>query len=290
MTWPHDTPPGPDEHTVAVTHRGEPVGEIAVAKAPGDPLRPAEETLLRDLAAQAGLALHNVRLNVELRGRLEEIAAKAASLRESQRRLLTAADEERRRLERTIEEGPERGLRDMAARLEEAERVLGTEPDIATRLLESLQERARSTLEELREFARGIFPPLLADRGLAAALEAQVRKVPIAVEVDAAGVERFSEEAEAGIYFCVVEALAEAVDRGATGAAIRLVAGDGTLGFSVTDDAGAQQPAGGRWTPARRRIADRVEALGGALEVSSVPRGGTTLAGRIPMEEKEPVH
>ena len=284
VTWPHDAPPGPYDRVLPVIHRGERVGEISVAKAPGDPLRPAEEALLRDLSVQGGLALHNVGLTLELRSRLDEIAGKAAALRESQRRLLTAADEERRRLERTIEEGPERSLQRMAATLEQAEASLGPDPAGAGALLETLQEETRSTLEDLREFARGIFPPLLADRGLAAALEAQARKAPVAVEIEAAGVGRFSQEVEAGTYFCVVEALAEASRRGATRATVHLDSGDGTLTFSVADDATEAQPAGARWTPGRRRIADRVEALGGTVEVRPGD-SAVALTGRIPLAQ-----
>ena len=103
-------PPGAEipetwDATIEVRHQGDPIGEIDVAKAPGDPIRPAERALLDDLAAQAGLALHNVRLNDELAARAEELAETAAAVQRSRHRIVSVRDEQRRRLEREISEG-----------------------------------------------------------------------------------------------------------------------------------------------------------------------------------------
>ncbi|HXF71597.1 MAG TPA: hypothetical protein VNO79_03185, partial [Actinomycetota bacterium] len=236
-TWPPEAPEPPGAVLVPVTHRDEPVGEIAVAKVPGDPLTPGERRLLEDLASQAGLALRNAGLAAELEARLEELAAQATDLRRSRERLVTARDEERRRLEREIREGPERQLLEMRATVDRAARLAGAEPGAAGAVLEELAGLATETLDELRDLARGIYPPLLADRGLPAALGAQARKAPLPVQVEAEGIGRYPQEVESAVYFCVLEALQNVAKYAdASRATVRLWATAGELGFEVSDD------------------------------------------------------
>jgi signal transduction histidine kinase len=272
-----------------VAHRGEEVGEIAVAKGPGDPLRPQEEFLLRDLAGQAGLALHNVRLTEELRARVAEIEERAGAIRDSQRRILTAGADERRRLELALEDRADGKLRAIAGGLEQALEGLDHDPGAAAARLEALQVEAQETLEDVRDLARGIFPPLLADRGLAAALDAQLRKIPIPVRLEAKAGGRYPQEVEAAVYFCSLEALRNAASHsGATEAVLRLEEKGGELSFTVSDDGRGFNAE----TAARsglRDVRDRAEALGGTLEVRSAPGEGTTVTGRIPVGTREPV-
>jgi signal transduction histidine kinase len=272
QVWPSDASATEFEHVAPVSHGGEPVGEIAVAKAPGDPVRPAEEALLRDLASQAGLALHNVQLTLELQARLEEISRQAEELRASQQRIVTAADDERRLLERTIEDRVERRLDDMAARLAGARETLGASPEATAGRLDELRAEAQETLEVLRDIARGIYPPLLADRGLAAAVEARAGRAatPVAVEVD--GVGRYPQDVEAGMYFVCVEGIRASAE----GARVRLWPEDGALRFELHGS--APEPEG------LQRIRDRIEALGGEVDAS-----GGTIAGRVPVRALEPV-
>jgi signal transduction histidine kinase len=290
--WPPEAPDLPFDLSLAVAFRGEDVGEIAVAKQRGERLRPDEESLLRDLAGQAGLALHNVRLTEELRARVAMIQAQAEAIRDSQRRIVTAAADERRRLERTLEERAEGRLEAFARGLEDALAALDRDPQVAAAGLEALQTEAQETLEDVRDLARGIFPPLLADRGLSAALDAQLRKVPIPVrmdtdeEVDAA---RYPEEVEAAVYFCSLEALRNAASHsGTTEAVLRLEETGGEVSFTVSDD-GRGFDAGIAPGSGLRHVRDRVEALGGTLELLSAPGDGTTVTGRIPVGTREPV-
>jgi signal transduction histidine kinase len=237
---------------VPVRHAGEPVGEIAVAKAPGDSLRPTEEALLRDLASQAGLALHNVQLTLELQARLEEISQQAEDLRASQQRIVTAADDERRLLELTIADRVERRLEELEGDLGMIAPLVTEAPQEAAERLDAVGAEAQRTLEELREIARGIYPPLLADRGLRVALESLARRAGAEAVMDEVG--RYAPEVEAAAYFCCLEAL-----RSATGRVRFEVRGeDEALRFDIVPEAAL--PA-----DTMTRIRDRVEALEGRL-------------------------
>jgi signal transduction histidine kinase len=185
-TWPAGSPRSTSPtREVEVRYQGDPIGEISVTKRPGDPLRPAEESLLLDLAGQAGLALHNVRLTDDLAGRLDELAAQAAQLQRSRERLVTARDAQRRGLERDISDGPVRQLTELARELDRTNQLAAQDPPAAAERLESLGSHVNRTLDELRDLARGIFPPLLADNGIAAALDAHIRKVGVRANVEA---------------------------------------------------------------------------------------------------------
>ena len=137
-------------------------------------MNPSKEALVRDLAAQAGLVLRNVRLIEELRA--------------SRQRLVAAQDDERRKLERNIHDGVQQQLVALTVQLRLAEQLTERDPAKARELMATLQGRTNEALEDLRDLARGIYPPLLADKGLATALEAQARKSPVPVSVRADGV------------------------------------------------------------------------------------------------------
>lgn len=269
--WPEGDGAEGTERVLTVTHRGEPVGEIAVTKAPGDPPRPQDEALLKDLATQAGLALHNVRLAEELRGRVEQISRQAEELRASQQRIVTAADDARRLLEQAIEERVERRIDDLAERLRAATGLIDEDPDRGAAALEEAGVRTQATLDELREIARGIYPPLLADKGLAAALDAQARRGGGTLRLRVEGVGRYGQEIEAGIYFCCLEAM----QQGAEALTIDVREEQEVLRFAIELEDGLE---GERLV----RIADRVEALGGELVVAD--EAGTAISAMIPVD------
>ena len=259
----------------AVRHQGELLGAIGIHKPPSDPPTPADVKLVSDLAAQAGLVLRNARLIEDLRA--------------SRRRLVTAQDEERRRLERNIHDGAQQQLVALTVKARLAEQMVDRDPAKARDLVGQIGTESTDALETLRDLARGIYPPLLADQGLVAALESQARKAAVPVAVEADGVGRFDRDVEAGVYFCVLEALNNVAKyAGASRVDVRLRRLDGEVVFEVRDDGVGFDPAAHGYGTGLRGMADRLEALGGRLQVDSAPEAGTTILGRVPAAAAEP--
>jgi signal transduction histidine kinase len=146
------------------------------------------------------------------------------------------------------------------------------------------QSETRAALEDLRDLARGIYPPLLADKGLPAAIEAQARKASVPTSVAADGIGRYPQGVESAVYFCTLEALnnvAKYAD--AATAEIRLSQENGVLSFSVLDDGRGFDTTIASTGTGLQGMADRIDAVGGELSVESAPGRGTTVAGRIPV-------
>ncbi len=263
---------------VEVRHQGDLLGALSVTKRPSEPLTPVEEKLLTDLAGQAGLVLRNVGLTSDLEARIDE-------LRASRQRLVTAQDEERRRLERNLHDGAQQHLVALKVKLGLAELLLKRDPDKAKLTLVQLKGDADEALDTLRDLARGIYPPLLADKGLVVALELQARKATVPVTVEAEHVERYSQDVEAAVYFCCLEAMQNVQKyAGATRAVIRLRADGDQLHFSVHDDGAGFDPATVKKGSGLTNMTDRLDALGGSLALTSTPGQGATLAGSLPVQ------
>src|SRR5439155_25042100 len=140
----------------------------------------------------------------------------------------------------------------------------------------------------LRDLARGIYPPLLADKGLGAALEGQARKASLPVEVSTDGTARYPHETETAVYFCCLEALQNVQKyAGASRAEVHLYQSDGLLNFEVIDDGIGFDPAATGYGTGLQGMADRLDAIGGTLLVQSEPGIGTTVTGRAPMRQQE---
>jgi signal transduction histidine kinase len=246
------------------------LGSITVAMPANDPMNPSKERLINDLTGQAGLVLRNVRLIEELRA--------------SRRRLVSAQDAERRRLERNIHDGAQQQLVALAVKLRLADQFLERDTGKSHQLLSQLQSDTHDALENLRDLARGIYPPLLADAGLPAALEAQARKSALPVSVEPNGVGRYPQEIEATVYFCVLEALQNVAKYSrASGVQIRLRDDATELGFEVQDDGVGFDTAEPTEGSGLQGMADRLEAVGGTFLISSAPGSGTTVSGRLPV-------
>jgi signal transduction histidine kinase len=256
-----------------VRHQGELLGALSVTMPPNDPMNSSKERLVRDLAAQAGLVLRNVRLIEELRA--------------SRRRIVTAQDDRAKQLERNIHDGAQQQLVALGVQLGLAHRIAErSAPDVAE-LLDRLREQATDALENLRDLARGIYPPLLADQGLVAALEAQARKAAIPVQVEAGAIGRHPQKAEAAVYFCCLEALQNVAKyANASAARVRLFDRDGMLRFAVSDDGNGFDPARAGLGSGLQGMKDRLEALGGSFEISSRPGAGTVVDGAIPLAKE----
>ncbi len=286
-SWPADAAPlrrGLDDadHAVEVRHRGEVLGALSVVKQPGESLSGVEQSLLAHLAHQAGLVMRNVGLTADLQQRLEE-------LRASRQRLVAAQDEERRRIERNLHDGAQQHLVALRVKLGLVEMLLGKDVERARAAVEQLKADAAETLETVRDLARGIYPPLLADQGLAAALRAHAGKATVPVEVRAETVARYPADVEGAVYFCVLEALQNVQKyAGASTATVSLYERDGALHFEVCDDGRGFDVATARRGAGLTNMADRVDALGGVFDVDSQPGHGSRLHGAIPVRVAQP--
>jgi signal transduction histidine kinase len=256
--------------TAPVRYQGELLGALSVTKASGESLTSADQKLLADVASQAGLVLRNVALIEELRA--------------SRQRLVAAQDEERRKIERNLHDGVQQQLVALNVQAGLLARVGDADPSKVTGMAEQLQTRATEALEDLRDLARGIYPPLLADKGLGAALEAQARKsvVPVSVETD--GVGRYDQPVEAAVYFCALEALNNVAKyAGASAAQVAIRHDDGHLEFTVHDDGTGFDPAATGYGTGLQGMADRLDAIGGTLRITSAPGAGTSVSGSVPV-------
>ena len=271
------------DRAVEVRHQGELLGALTVTKRKGESLTPVEEKLLDDLASQAGLVLKNVGLTAELLARLED-------LRASRQRLVAAQDEERRRLERNLHDGAQQNLVALKVKLGLAEMFVEKDPARAKATLAELKADTDEALETLRDLARGIYPPLLADQGLPAALESQARKATLPVEVQADGIGRYPQDVEAAVYFCCLEALQNVQKyAGAGKATIELDQNDGALTFAVEDNGKGFDADNTPRGSGLQNMADRLDALGGSLDIASSPEHGTRLFAKVPNGIESPV-
>jgi signal transduction histidine kinase len=274
---------------VPVQHQGELLGAVSINKRPGETLTPVEEKLLADLAAQAGLVLRNVHLTTELQTRLTEISRQAVELRASRQRIVAAQDAERRRLERNIHDGAQQNLVALAVKLRLATNLAKRDPERARDSVKALEDESDQALATLRALARGIYPPLLREQGLVAAVRAESEKMAVPAKVAAEDVDRYSPDVEAAVYFVCLEAL-QNVTKHAKASHVQItlrsrqtalsfdIADDGT-GFDVTKDAKGS---------GLRNMTDRIDAMGGRLEIRSAAQG-TTVSGVVPIRAMERV-
>jgi signal transduction histidine kinase len=232
-------------------------------------------TVLLPFALLGGLLRsHVAQLDEELRARLDELKA-------SRQRLVEAGDAERRRLERDLHDGAQSRLVGVALLLTQLQSRVAGDPDAAA-LLGRTQEELRTGLAELRELARGIHPPVLAERGLAPALTALVARAPVPVALEADGETRLPAPVETAAYFVVSEALTNVAKYAqATEATVAVRRENGNVTIEVADDGvgGADAHRGS----GLRGLADRVAALDGTLSVQSPPGGGTVVRVEMPL-------
>jgi PAS domain S-box-containing protein len=214
----------------------------------------------------------------DLRRRLEGEHARAAALQESRARIVEAGDEARRRLGRDLHDGAQQRLIVSLMTLRRAaSEAAGTS---ASPILQQGIEHLEQGLAELRELARGVHPSQLGERGLAHAVGLLAERAPLPVEVDVLD-ERFSQAVETALYFTVAEALTNVAKySNAQSARVRVALRDGLVTAEIADDGrGGASPSGGSGL---RGLADRLEAIGGSLELDSPPGGGTVLRARVP--------
>jgi signal transduction histidine kinase len=251
-------PAGGGARTITYLHEGgRQIGALVHdAAVLGDPV------LVNAVAAAAGVAVANARLQAEVRARVAEVEA-------SRRRIVEAGDAERRRLEQELREGAERRLAHVT------ELLADRGPPVA-----DIRRQLQSTRAVLAEFARGVHPRTLTQSGLAAALTELGEHAPVPVQLHVQE-ERLAPTVEAAVYFVCSEALANVAKHArASMVGVRVQRRAGLVVLEVQDDGGggADQTGSGL-----RGLADRVEALQGRLRVESPPGGGTRLVAEIPL-------
>jgi signal transduction histidine kinase len=263
---------------VAVRHGDELLGALAIQKPRNEPVTAAEDKLLAHLASQAGLVLRNVRLTAELQATIDD-------LRASRLRLVRAQDEERQRIERNLHDGAQQQLVALMVQLSLLEDSAGDSGEVR-QVTGQLRAGLRAAIDDLRALARGIYPPLLADQGLGPALRAQVGRAPLPVQVETDGIGRYPRDAEAAVYFCILEALQNTAKYAhASQATVALSCPGSHLEFTVTDDGTGFDTATASHGTGLQGMADRLAAAGGTLRISSAPGNGTTISGRLPVSE-----
>jgi signal transduction histidine kinase len=253
---------------IPVERGGQPLGMVL-----RDPASEEDPTLLRRVVEAGGLAVEIARLRVELRRQLGEVEASRA-------RIVTAANEERRRIERDLHDGAQQRLVSIGLAMHHAQHELGTSsPQRASHTLDGALAEVAVAIDELRELAHGLPPAQLA-AGLGPALRELARRTPLPVEVEVTG-ERFNRGLEAAAYFIACEGLTNAVKH-ANATRIELSTGreNGRLVVSIADDGigGARRLPGSGLSG----LSDRVAAHGGTLRIESDQGAGTTLTAELP--------
>jgi signal transduction histidine kinase len=247
----------------------ERLGELLCQPLPGSRLSDDEKSTLSALAAQAAVAISRAQL---------------AS------RIVRAQETERRRIERDIHDGAQQELVALVAKLGLARRQNGAVN--RGQLLAELQDEVRTILGNLRDLAQGVHPSVLADGGLAAAIEDRCSRLPIPVSLqiapDLRG-RRFDDDIEAAAYFVVAEGLTNLLRHsGARSASVHLDQQGGSISATVADDGSGFDPGSASRGGGLQGLADRLQAIGGSLSIDSSPGVGTKLHASLPIRTRAP--
>jgi signal transduction histidine kinase len=274
-----------------VSHSGELLGVLVVQEHQHIPLTSVEERLFTGLASQAGLVLRGARLHTELELRLAELSTRAHELRSSRQRLVDLQDNERRLLERDIHDGAQQHLVALAVNLRLAQTLAARSSPRAVTVLAGQQQAATDAIATLVHLSQGIYPPLLGEAGLAAALHAATATSAIPVHITASGMRRYAADIEAAAYFCCLEALQNATKHSsATQIQLTLIGDHGDLQLSIHDNGTGFEPNQSPTGNGLANMRDRIESVGGTLTLQPMPGEGTRVQAWIPVAAIVPQH
>jgi signal transduction histidine kinase len=236
-----------------------------------------DPTFLDVTRASVLKALELERLSAELRASLRELNASRA-------RIITSADRERQRIERDLHYGAQQSLVALRIRLELAGDLLRESPARAEQVLGELGREVDGALEQVRSLARGVYPSLLADRGLSDALGSAALRSPVRTTVDSDGIGRYPPDIETAVYFCCLEGMQNALKHagGLTSISVSLSVGD-DLHFEVRDDGAGFTEDDTRSGSGLTNMRDRLAAVGGDLVIRTAPGDGTSVSGAVPL-------
>lgn len=281
-SWPLDTadleaPDLSSESVFPVTHDQVVVGAIEVVKPRGMSLSSAERSLIADLAGSTGAVLGYQRLNDSLQQRASQLAVSRA-------RIVDAQDIERQRIERQLHDGAHQQILGIKLKVGVAAQLAETQEqgDLAA-MLAGLGDDAQAALEEIDALAKGVFPPVLQMEGLEAAVRELAAGAPVPVFTQIDKLSRHPAEIEAAIYFDVAEAVTNAVKHASPPITVRLSDDDGSIRFAVTDNGSGFDVTAANGGRGLKNMSDRIDAIGGELEVTSGPEG-TTVRASVPMK------
>lgn len=287
--WLPELPDAPSDRrfrVVPVAYAGELLALLVARRGPGtDDFSDEDQSILAEVARQLALVLHNAHLDSTLTRTLEELHAQAVELRASRARVVAAADAGRRRIERDLHDGAQQQLVALAVSLGVLREVVRSDPDDALVIVDELRSEVQTAIDDMRALAHGIYPPLLASRGLTEAIAAVARRRGDgSATFRSEGIERYAPEIEAAVYFCCLEALQNAAKH-ASGSPVEvaLTVVDGSLHFVIADRGPGFATDVESSGQGRINMADRIGAVGGMLEWRNAPEGGAVVAGSVPI-------
>ncbi len=238
--------------------------------------------MIDDLTGSAGLIMRRRRLDDELEQKAEELA-------ESRRRLVGAQDDERRRLEHELNRGPQQQVVALRVQLDMAEQLARSQGvDQIADLLTQMASETQDAIDQIRALALGIYPPLLEAEGLAVAVTNLAEQIPVPVTVEETLAERLPLDLEAAAYFCVSEAVTNAIKHGTPPISIRLSGDHGELQFEVGDTGPGFDQATVTRGSGLDNLNDRLDALDGTIIIDSAPGRPTIVRGVLPIDSRLP--
>ncbi len=269
-----------------IAHSGELLGFIACERPLGRAVfTEDDDRLLTELARQVGLALHNVQLDTALQASLDELRQTNDELRASRVRIVAAGDAERRKLERNLHDGAQQHLVALAVKLRLAKDSVVDDPADAEAMIDEIRGNLQEAITELRSLAHGIYPPLLMSGGLAEALPSAASRAALPTD-HSVHVGRHSQEIEAAVYFCCMEAMQNAGKYAGPDASmvLRVWEDAEALHWAVADDGvGFDQESTAAAGHGFVNMRDRMGSFGGSVDVTSSAGSGTTIGGYIPL-------
>jgi signal transduction histidine kinase len=245
---------------------------------------PHEERLFHEIGRRLADALDTLLMFRNLRESQGKLEGSRAELAASRARIVAAADETRRQIERDLHDGVQQRLVSLALDQRQAEAMVAAELPELRAQLSRVADGLAGAMEELQEISRGIHPAVLARGGLTAALRTLARRSAVPVLLEVRAETALPEPVEVAAYYIVSEALTNTAKHAhASVAHVFVEARGGVLGLSVRDDGrGGADPSRGSGLIG---LTDRVDALGGTIEVESVSGEGTTLLVTLPIEQ-----